>query len=98
MPNLRSAVPTFLVADVAGTPRWYEANLGFTVNILPKSHPYFYASLHRQGVELMLLSMENYQKAQIARTGGNWDAYIRMEGVHEFTMKFSPMFRSGWRC
>jgi uncharacterized glyoxalase superfamily protein PhnB len=83
-PKFRSAVPTFLVPDVGETGRWYETNLGFTVSALPKNEPYFFASLQRQGVELMLLSMENYKKEQISRTGGNWDAYIRMEGVHEF--------------
>jgi uncharacterized glyoxalase superfamily protein PhnB len=83
-PTFVSAVPTFLVANVGKTARWYEANLGFSFTALPKNEPYFFASLQRQGVELMLLSMENYRKQQISRTGGNWDAYIRMEGVHEF--------------
>jgi len=83
-PKFRSATPTFLVPDVGKAARWYETNLGFTVSALPKTEPYFYASLRRQGVELMLLSMENYEKQQISRTGGNWDAYIRMEGVREF--------------
>lgn len=83
-PKLLSATPTFLVSDVGETARWYEMNFGFTFKALPQDEPYFYASLHRQGVEIMLLSMEKYQKAEISRTGGSWDAYIRMEGVHEF--------------
>jgi len=83
-PSLRSAVPTFLVPDVAKTARWYEANLGFTFSPHPKSEPYVYASLRREGAEVMLLSMEGYKKEEISRTGGNWDAYIRMEGVREF--------------
>ena len=31
--QLRSGVPTFLVADVASTARWYEAQLGFQIAV-----------------------------------------------------------------
>ncbi|HUJ32453.1 MAG TPA: VOC family protein [Candidatus Acidoferrum sp.] len=83
-PRLSSAAPTFLVDDVGKTARWYETNLGFTVSPFPKNEPYVYASLQRDGVELMLLRMEGYQKPAVSRPGRNWDAYIRMEGVHPF--------------
>lgn len=79
-----SAAPTFLVDDVAKTARWYESNLGFVASFVPESEPYVYASLHRQGVELMLLRMEDYQKQPVSRLGGHWDAYVRMKGVREF--------------
>ena len=29
--HMRSGVPTFLVADVAGTALWYEQQLGFQI-------------------------------------------------------------------
>ena len=52
--RLRSAVPTFLVADVARTAQWYAENLGFhTAGTVPKQQPYAYASLMRGPVEIM---------------------------------------------
>lgn len=83
--QLRSAVPTFLVPDVASTARWYSAHLGFhTAGTFPKQEPYAYASLQRDGAEIMLLSLAGYQKPDLRarRPEGLWDAYIRMSGVH----------------
>jgi len=83
--RLRSAVPTFLVADVARTAQWYAENLGFhTAGTVPKQQPYVYASLMRGPVEIMLLSLADYEKPDLRdrRTGGLWDAYIRVDGVH----------------
>jgi len=39
----------------------------------------------RDGVELMLLRLEGYEKPDVAkrRPSGFWDAYIRMSGVQE---------------
>ena len=82
--NFVSVAPTFLVDNVGKTAQWYATNLGFMASFVPKSEPYVYASLQRQGVELMLLRMEGYEKQQVSRPGGHWDAYIRMGGIHEF--------------
>jgi catechol 2,3-dioxygenase-like lactoylglutathione lyase family enzyme len=82
---IRSAVPTFLVADVAATARWYAANLGFhTAGAFPKEEPYAYASLMRGPAEIMLLDLAGYQKPDLRdrRPTGLWDAYIRVDGVH----------------
>jgi uncharacterized glyoxalase superfamily protein PhnB len=82
--QLRSGVPTFLVADVASTARWYEAQLGFQIaGTFPDKEPYAYASLQRDVVEIMLLSLAGYQKPDLTalRPSGLWDMYIRMEGV-----------------
>jgi hypothetical protein len=84
MPNFTSAAPTFLVSDVGSTARWYESHLGFMASFFPKSEPYVYASLCRDAIEIMLLRLEGYQKPNVSRPGGVWDAYIRMQGVHEF--------------
>ena len=83
-PSFVSAAPTFLVHDVGATAEWYEKHLGFAVSPFPKNKPYVYASLQRDGVEIMLLRTEGYQKQEISRAGGAWDAYIRMRGVREF--------------
>jgi catechol 2,3-dioxygenase-like lactoylglutathione lyase family enzyme len=84
MPRLNSAVPTFLVTDVGKTTRWYAQHLGFTVSTFPKNEPYVYGSMQRDDAEIMLLRQENFVKPEIARPAGVWDAYIRMNGVHEF--------------
>ena len=53
--QLRAAVPTFLASDVASTARWYSDRLGFhTAGTVPKHEPYVYASLQRDGAEIML--------------------------------------------
>lgn len=84
MATLDHVAPTFLVPDVASTARWYETKLGFSASSHPKTPPYVYASLWRDGVEIMLLRQEGYRKRQIERAGGVWDAYIRMKGLREF--------------
>jgi|SRR5580658_6511576 catechol 2,3-dioxygenase-like lactoylglutathione lyase family enzyme len=83
-PSFLSAAPTFLVNDVGSTAEWYEKHLGFLVSPFPKNKPYVYASLQRDGVEIMLLRTEGYQKPEISRPGGAWDAYIRIRGVGQF--------------
>jgi uncharacterized glyoxalase superfamily protein PhnB len=85
--QIKAAVPTFLVADVASTARWYTEALGFhTAGTVPATEPCVYASLHRDGVELMLLQLADYRKPDLTarRPEGLWDAYVRMRGVHAF--------------
>ncbi len=82
--QVRSAVPTFLVPDVAATARWYAEHLGFTVaGSVPEREPFVYASLQLGGAELMLLSLAGYRKPDLSalRPAGLWDAYIRVTGV-----------------
>ena len=82
--QIKAAVPTFLAPDVASTARWYSERLGFyTAGTVPKHEPYVYASLQRDGAEIMLLSLPGYQKPDLTarRPGGLWDAYIRLQGV-----------------
>lgn len=55
---IRSAVPTFLVANIADTLRWCETNLGFrTAGTVPKEEPFAYASVQRGPAEIMLLAL-----------------------------------------
>ena len=89
MPSLSSAAPCFLVADVGATVRWYEHHLGFESFPFPEAEPYAFASMSRDGVEIMLQRLEGYQKPDLydSRGGaklGVWDAYIRMKGVKGF--------------
>jgi uncharacterized glyoxalase superfamily protein PhnB len=95
---IKSAVPTFLVADVGATARWYADELGFEIGGMQPDHePYFYASIHRGGAEIMLLSLEEYRKPDLRalRPAGLWDAYIRMDGVRAFyeTLQSRPFIQ-----
>jgi catechol 2,3-dioxygenase-like lactoylglutathione lyase family enzyme len=97
--RIRSAVPTFLVPDIAATARWYESELGFTLaGQFPAQPPYVFASLQRDGGELMLLDLANYQKPDLSarRPAGLWDAYFRMRGVAALyeTVKDKPFIKS----
>ena len=81
---IRSAAPTFIVPNVAATARWYAENLGFeTVGTVPKREPYAYASIQRDGAEIMLLGLPGYEKPDLSerRPQGHWDAYLRTRGV-----------------
>lgn len=96
--RLRSAVPTFLVADIAATARWYETELGFTLaGQFPAQEPYVFASLQRDNAELMLLNLAGYEKPDLSarRPAGLWDAYFRMNGVAALyeTVKDKPFVK-----
>ena len=84
--KLNQVAPTFLVSDVGATTEWYQRELGFDCSHFPNTRPYVYASIWRDGVELMLLRLEGYEKPDLVRRRpeGLWDAYIRMSGVVEF--------------
>ena len=86
MSKFTGVAPAFLVADVGATISWYETELGFTSYPFPEKPPYVFASVSRDGIEIMFQRLEAYQKPDLhrLRDGGVWDAYIRMEGVKEF--------------
>jgi hypothetical protein len=96
--HLRTAVPTFLVADVGRTARWYVESLSFRIGgTVPAREPYAYASVQRDGVEIMLLRLAGYEKPDLTalRPEGIWDAYVRMRGVETFysTVRDQPFIR-----
>lgn len=86
MPHLNEVAPTFVVNDVGATVRWYQENLGFRFDHFPKDEPWVWASMRRDGVEIMLMRIEGFQKQDLSilRPAGLWDAYIRMKDVREF--------------
>ena len=83
--RFNSVAPCFSVADISQTISWYQQHFGFTVHPFPKSEPYVFAILARDGVEIMLQRVEGYEKPDdyARRSGGVWDAYIRVVGVKE---------------
>ncbi len=86
MAKLSSIAPSFPVADVGATIRWYETELGFKTFPFPETPPYVFAIASSNNVEIMFQRIEGYQKPDLysLRSGGVWDAYIRMEGVKDF--------------
>ena len=79
-----SAVPTFPVPEIEEAARWYAEHLGFhTAGAFPAEPPHGFASLMRDGAEIMLLRLVGYQKPDLSglRPEGLWDAYIRTQGV-----------------
>jgi uncharacterized glyoxalase superfamily protein PhnB len=84
LPRLCDDVFKKCAGDVSRTARWYEEHLGFrTAGTFPEQEPYAYASLQRDGAEIMLLSLPGYEKPdlRVRRAEGLWDAYFRMSGV-----------------
>ena len=86
MVNFRSVAACFPVADVDKTLDWYQRNLGFTSHPFPENPPYVFGILVRDSVEIMLQRVEGYQKPDLysQRSGGVWDAYIRITNIEEF--------------
>jgi catechol 2,3-dioxygenase-like lactoylglutathione lyase family enzyme len=90
------------VADVDATARWYAEQLGFeTSGIFPPQPPSVWASLQRDGVEIMLQRLPGYVKPDLyaARPGGVWNVYIRTNGVDRLyeAVRDRPFVRVGLR-
>ena len=85
MSNFRSVAACFPVADVDKTLEWYEQNLGFSSHPFPATPPYVFGILIRDTVEIMLQRVEGYEKPDLytQRSGGVWDAYIRVTNIEE---------------
>ena len=62
LPEYRSIVPVFSVADVGATMNWYQTKLGFLGDPFPANEPYVFAILFRDNVEIMLQRVEKYQR------------------------------------
>ena len=85
MAEFQSVSTVFSVSDISATIRWYEEQLGFIGDPFPESEPYVFAILRRDNVEIMLQRIVDYEKPDLynSRPGGVWDAYFRVEGVHD---------------
>jgi len=83
--KLESSAACFPVADVGATIRWYEEQLGFKSFPFPQNPPYVFGILQRDGIEIFLQLVDNYQKPDLSKSrgGGVWDVYIRMRGVKD---------------
>ena len=84
--KIHSINPVFAVADVGTTIRWYEQELGFAGDPFPSHEPFVFGILRRDGVEIMLQRVADYQKPDLydlRNGGGVWDAYLRITGLPE---------------
>jgi uncharacterized glyoxalase superfamily protein PhnB len=78
-----------VVADVGATLRWYETELGFSGDPFPESEPFVFAILRRDEVEIFLTRIADYSKPDLydRRSGGVWDAYLRISGLKDLYNK-----------
>src|SRR5262245_11813102 len=79
------AVPVLQVADVATSVRWYVDVLGFTPDTFPKTPPYSFAILRRDGAEIMLQCADEAGTAAPSERKFDpeflWSIYLRISGV-----------------
>ena len=84
--TLLSAAPVFRVVSVARSVEWYRDALGFDADPFGDPADPSFASLNRDGVEIMLqkVSREAGESRSATKAGGGWDAYIRILHIHGF--------------
>jgi len=83
--SYQRAVPVLQVADVEKSLRWYADALGFTPDPFPKSPPYSFAILRRDGAEIMLQCADETSPAnspkRLADPEFRWSIYLRIAGT-----------------
>lgn len=85
MTSFCAIVPVFAVADVGATVRWYQEQFGVDFHHFPEREPWEWAAMFRDSVEIMLQRVPGHHNPDLdsQRTGGVWDAYIRVSDVRE---------------
>ena len=81
MSSYQRAVPVLQVANVEASVRWYVDVLGFTADTFPKSPPYSFAILRRDGAEIMLQCAEESPQARVPDPEFRWSVYLRIGGT-----------------
>ncbi len=83
--SYQRAVPVLQVANVEKSLRWYVDVLGFTPDPFPKSPPYSFAILRRDGAEIMLQCADETGPAnspkRLADPEFRWSIYLRIAGT-----------------
>jgi len=84
MSSYQRAVPVLQVANVETSLRWYVDVLGFTPDTFPKSPPYSFAILRRDGAELMLQCSDDAraERSFVRKSDPEflWSVYLRVAG------------------
>jgi catechol 2,3-dioxygenase-like lactoylglutathione lyase family enzyme len=86
MASYQCAVPVLQVANVETSCRWYADVLGFAANPFPKSPPYTFAILRRDGAEIMLQRADDATDdagapQRRADPEFRWSIYLRISGT-----------------
>jgi catechol 2,3-dioxygenase-like lactoylglutathione lyase family enzyme len=85
MAAYQRAVPVLQVASVETSLRWYVDVLGFTPDAFPKTPPYSFAILRRDGAEIMLQCADEPRVASSSERKADpeflWSVYLRVAGV-----------------
>ena len=76
MSSYQRAVPVLQVANVETSLGWYVDVLGFTADPFPKSPPYSFAILRREGAEIMLQCSEDDVREPDPEF--RWSVYLRV--------------------
>jgi len=79
------AVPVLQVTNVETSLRWYGEILGFTPDTFPKTPPYSFAILRRDGAEIMLQGSHESPVASPSKRAADpefrWSVYLRISGT-----------------
>jgi catechol 2,3-dioxygenase-like lactoylglutathione lyase family enzyme len=78
MARFIQAAPVLQVADVSLSMRWYSDILGLEGWTFPKTPPFDFALLSRDGVELMF--QKGPARKRTERLNGGWAVYIHLQG------------------
>src|SRR2546423_154327 len=85
MDAYQRAVPVLQVANVETSLRWYIDVFGFAPDTFPKSPPYSFAMLRRDGAEIMLQCSQETQAASSFERKSDpeflWSVYLRVAGA-----------------
>jgi len=85
MVSYQRAVPVLQVANVGTSLRWYADVLGFAADPFPKSPPYSFAILRRDGAEIMLQCADETGPAGSPQRAADpefrWSLYLRVAGT-----------------
>jgi catechol 2,3-dioxygenase-like lactoylglutathione lyase family enzyme len=85
MASYQRAVPVLQVANVEKSLRWYVDVLGFTPDPFPKSPPYSFAILRRDGAEIMLQCADETGPVGSPKRPVDpefrWSIYLRVAGT-----------------
>ena len=89
MTRFATAVPVLTVRDVAASAAWYAANLGFRCDLHPGGPPSAFATLSRDGVEIMLARCGKFGMPLVIGRR-DWEVYIRVDDLVELCQRLEP--------
>lgn len=77
--RFRFSVPVLRVRDVAATVAWYRRHLGFSAETFPERAPHEFATIERDGVQILVRQSRDEAPARDGHSG--WDLYLWTDGL-----------------